>query len=134
MKLLFICTGNTCRSPMAMCMARHLGHEARSAGLFAAHEGTPASKYARAAMQRRGLSLSEHYSRPFTQTDLQWADLVICATEAHRDILTARYPWHAERIIAFNPPIPDPYGSDDDTYEHAAKMMENQLAALRDKP
>lgn len=130
MKLLLICTGNTCRSPMAMALAQSLGHEAKSAGVSVGWEGMPASDGAERAMQRRGLSLASHRSHQCTQADMLWADRIICMTASHCTALLERWPEHAGKLTVFPTPIPDPYGGGDDEYERAAALIENQLARL----
>ena len=69
--VLFVCSGNTCRSPIAeclfndLCQRRGMAYRAESAGLYA-REGDPASDGAFYAMKERGLSLSRHVAQPFT--------------------------------------------------------------------
>ena len=130
MKLLFVCTGNTCRSPMAMCLAHALGHEAQSAGLRVALEGLPASDGALVAMKRRGLDLKAHRSRPVSNHLLEWADQVVCATDEHREKLLWQYPAYTAKTLAFSPPIYDPYGGSDEEYERTAALIESQIKEL----
>lgn len=130
MKLLFVCTGNTCRSPMAMCLARARGHDARSAGLSVPFFGIPASSGALNALKARGLTLDDHHSRAVSLTDVQWAKKIICLTPAHRDMLCERYPEYSAKITSFLIPIPDPYLQGDDVYEAACALIESQLGDL----
>lgn len=127
MKLLFVCTGNTCRSPMAMCLARHMGHDAQSAGVRVSWAGMPASDGAQNAMKARGLSLEAHRSKQVFEDDLIWADKVIGLTDAHRDYLLDRFPTHHAKITALPSPVPDPYGYGDDVYERTATHIASQL-------
>ncbi|MCI6376732.1 MAG: low molecular weight protein arginine phosphatase [Clostridiales bacterium] len=135
--ILFVCTGNTCRSPMAECMMNALlkrrgitGVRALSAGVYAA-SGAPASGGARRAMQRRGLSLEAHRSQPVTAALLARASMVMCMSQSHLAALRAQFPGLQIPMRAFDdPPVSDPFGGGDDAYERAARDIERQLPAL----
>ncbi len=89
--ILFVCTGNTCRSPMCEAYFRHLctndgkkdNVKVSSAGVFAA-EGASASEQAQAVMQEIGLDLSRFHSTVLTEDLLHRADLVIVMTSGHK--------------------------------------------------
>ena len=133
-RILFVCTGNTCRSPMAACMLRAAlpkgGCEVLSAGTYAL-SGAPASGGAFRAMQRRGLSLEGHKSQAVTLALLESCDLVIGLSSSHIMQLRMMYPDCQTPMIAFDdPPVSDPYGGDDAAYERAANDIQRQLPAL----
>ncbi|MEX0980015.1 MAG: low molecular weight protein arginine phosphatase [Gemmatimonadota bacterium] len=89
-RILFVCTGNTCRSPLAAAIAdaalaeRKWKHvEVRSAGI-AAGEGLPASDGAVRVGRARGVDLSRHESTPLTEELVEWADLVLTMAPHHQ--------------------------------------------------
>ncbi|MDM5201394.1 low molecular weight protein arginine phosphatase [Fictibacillus enclensis] len=97
--ILFVCTGNTCRSPMAAALLRHLGNgklEVRSAGVFAA-EGAGASSNAVTAMSEKGIPFN-HESKPVTRTLMDWADLILTMTESHKHALCNRFPEVVDKV------------------------------------
>ena len=137
-RILFVCTGNTCRSPMAECMMNALltqnglqnEVQALSAGTYAL-SGAPASIGAQRAMQRRGLSLESHKSRAVTRALLESCDLVIGLTGTHTMQLHMMYPDCPTPMHAFDdPPVSDSYGGDDVAYERAACDIQRQLPSL----
>lgn len=105
-RLLFVCGGNTCRSPMAAVLAdamlRRRGMDGRwavaSAGV-AAFVGDEATALARSVVARRGLSLEGHRSRRLSAYDVEGAHLVLTMTLAQRDALRRLYPEFRERIF-----------------------------------
>ena len=134
MNTLFICTGNTCRSPMAQCLMERLtGVKCQIAGLYAL-PGQPASQGALNAMENLGLDLSGHQAQPVTLALLNWADDVWCMTASHLAALTRQYPQYTPKYHVFDPPIPDPYGGDDSLYQMTAAALWEQLSKLAAKP
>ncbi len=110
--VVFVCTGNTCRSPMAAGLfARMLAQGAlqgagaleanavriSSAGVGAA-PGQPASPLAIAACDPRGVDLRDHRSRPLTEEILARADLVLVMEAHHRDAITAHHPAARDKV------------------------------------
>lgn len=128
-RLLFVCTGNTCRSPMAAALWRRRGGRADSAGL-AVREGEPASRYAALAAAERGGDLSAHFAHGVTEADVAAADRVYGLTEGHAAALRARFPQWADRIGALPLSVSDPFGGDMEDYRCCAEVIDRALDAL----
>lgn len=100
-RILFVCSGNTCRSSMAETLLRDkLAHcssgwsgdvVVESAGVSAT-PGDPASRFACEAMKARGLDLSGHRARKLTEEDIVGADLIVTMTRAHKRVVLAMVP------------------------------------------
>jgi protein-tyrosine-phosphatase len=121
--ILFVCTGNTCRSPMAQAMlAARLSGPARerivvgSAGTHAA-QGMPASENTRAVLAAAGLGLEEHRSRPVTSRLLDETDLVLAISREHRQAVVALNPGAAERTFVLSEFLASP-GEDESLAVH----------------
>ena len=118
--VLFVCTGNTCRSPMAevllrLALPRTSPWRVASAGL-AASDGCPASNDAVAAIAEVGGDLRGHRSRPVSPALVQEAAAIVAMTGAHAQQLFARYPAARDKLFllrAFDPGAPAQSNVDD---------------------
>ncbi len=111
--ILFICTGNICRSPMAEGLMRHalngMNIRVLSAGVGAGH-GQPPSGYSVRALQEWNIDISQQYSRPLTLELVEAADLILGMTQSHVDAVLMMYPEAAEkvhRLRDFEPDLDD---------------------------
>lgn len=98
-KILFVCTGNTCRSPMAEVLLREKGDgkfEVQSAGIFAS-TGAPANPNAVKALLNRDMTI-DHLSKPLNDDLINWADYIFTMTENHKQLLLQRFPEGYEKL------------------------------------
>ena len=135
-KIIFICTGNTCRSPMAEGLFRARGGEektgltAASAGLFT-QDGMPASENAVTAAKELGADLSPHRSRMLTPEMAKNARYLVCMTGAHYDRLCEQYPDCTDKVFTLTQrDISDPFGGDLETYRRAAAEIDAGVRSI----
>ncbi len=147
--VLFVCTGNTCRSPMAEVLCRKMlaerlncdpeevskhGIEVASAGI-AADYGLPASAEAVELLAAEGVDLTAHQSQPLTQSLLERSDHVYTLTRHHRDIIVAHRPELQDRVSVLGRDgrdIPDPIGGDLAIYRECKDVIEANLKPIVD--
>ncbi len=133
MKVLFVCTGNTCRSAMAEGLARGIlsPNRVESAGL-AAWEGDSASPQAHEVLKEKGIDLTSHRARRVSQELLSEADWIIPMTSDQEKRLRVMFPEFATRIKrlgawsakAEDYDILDPWGGSVEVYRKSAKDIE----------
>ncbi len=156
-RLLFVCTGNTCRSPLAEALTRRAlkdrgweGVEVRSAGVAAAPGGR-ASEGSLEMARKHGVPLEEHRSVPLSAEMVEWADLILTMSPSHlggvamagggeRVAVITEFaagqeareadPREAARIAGG---VPDPFGGDQEAYEATYRALEELVEKVLDR-
>ncbi|NLT41042.1 MAG: low molecular weight protein arginine phosphatase [Anaerolineae bacterium] len=139
-EVLFVCKGNTCRSPMAVALLRDMvrshGHEGRlrvtSAGIWAS-EGQPATLDAQKVMQERGLDITDHRAHNLLIQDIKRADLVVALERSVAEAITIESPEAAPKVhtlgeLADDPrDVEDPIGRPIDEYRYTVDFIQGML-------
>lgn len=134
--LVFVCTGNTCRSPMAEFMfkaylktkKRHGDFNVLSAGLYA-RRGDVLSATADEALDALGVKHNaDRRAKPFTVMMAEDSDLIVAMTERHADIIGDGDVTSFDRLIG--KPIDDPFGGSLESYLNCAKAIQSGFDAL----
>jgi len=141
-KLIFVCTGNTCRSPMAEGLLRSMlpddcGWEISSAGVCAAN-GWPASDHSVNALREKGIDISSLTSTTLTPALIAEADLLVTMTHGHRQAILAVAPESECKVFLLKSfgvakcaaDIDDPIGGTLDVYCRVRDEIEAALPDL----
>jgi protein-tyrosine-phosphatase len=145
-KLLFVCTGNTCRSAMAEGIMKDILKKRKrddiqvySAGLCAISNGR-ASDEAIEALRIDGIDIENHRSTPITKDILDNADLIITMTKSHKDVILMRFPYMKGKVYTLkecaygvNEDILDPFGGDLEVYIRTKGEIKKALNLLMEK-
>ncbi len=143
MQFLFVCTGNTCRSPMAEGIFRHelakklqtdvdhleqMGYKILSAGLME-RKGFPAAPKAIAACEKKGIDINSHRCQPITRSLIEQSDLIFVMTRDHYDEVVSLAAGAGEKcqLLGGNRDIADPIGQPAEIYERCADIIEQAV-------
>lgn len=148
MKIMFICTGNICRSAMAhKLLEKKLKDnniqdiEVYSCGIYA-EDGDMATYNAEEAMQEYDVNMKEHRATNIRSSKIEEMDLILCATIAHKNAVQQMYPNIKGKIYTMkeyvnpkteNLDIRDPWGYDIETYKFCASEIDTCLDKLIEK-
>ena len=143
-KILLVCTGNTCRSPMAAALLDDMVKKAGmtgevvvdSAGISAGRQ--PASQHAQTVMRQSGLQLDKHYSKQLDAAQLKTADLVLAMTNAHKRAIFGLLPvaevaamkgkiYTLTEFAGAAGDVSDPFGGSLAEYHNCAQQLQQLL-------
>lgn len=147
MEVVFVCTGNICRSPMAEYLLREKVLKAGLDGLISVSSagvmpmvGWPASANACAVMAEQGIDMKNHRASALTPERANSAALILTMTREHKERLKAMLPkccWQKIYTLleyaSSNGDIADPYGGDMQVYRHAAAVIADSIDDVFDK-
>jgi protein-tyrosine phosphatase len=142
MNILFICTGNTCRSPIAEGLFQKMLHDKEgsykigSAGIYV-HKDDNINDFSKNELLKRGIDFSERRAVQVTKSLIEDADLVFTMTSNQRRLLVENFPCSADKIhllgdfTGFDEDVVDPYGSNENIYKKCADHIESMLKVLK---
>jgi protein-tyrosine phosphatase len=157
-KIVFICTGNTCRSPMAMAFFNHLaaaqppefGFTAISAGLSVSWENLPSKNAVQVMQDGWGFDITGHRAHTLTRSEVEEAHLLLTMEHIHKDSILSAYPEARRKVFTLKEyaytsgntgskmddrsgDVCDPYGYSIGTYRHCAQEIREAVEKVVEK-
>jgi len=105
LNIIFVCTGNICRSPMAEGLLRYKWEQTGRSDLNVSSMGihglddSPPAELAHLVCQEHGFDISSHKSRSLKGDELQTADLILCMEPAQKKFVQTFFPWHRDKVF-----------------------------------
>ena len=142
MNIYFVCTGNTCRSPMAEAILKHKnidGIQVKSAGIYAL-EGGEISENSGAVLANEGIFFN-HKTSQVNPEDIEWADLILTMTLAHKEMILRNFSNAVGKTFTLkeyvtpysSKDVSDPFGGDFYTYAQTYQELKKLIDELETK-
>lgn len=143
--IVFVCTGNICRSPMAEGFMRHkfkeMGRHDLSISSMGIHglNDYPATEYAQKVCEKDGFDISSHKARSLVGDELQKADLIFCMEPVHKKFVQTFFPWLREKVFLLGAwpdkatrksSIQDPMGGSYEKYQQVFDLIKSHIERI----